>query len=136
MNQTTTINLRSTINNSSNLTEYMQEEHFGKLLAKISGVDLDELNASVESSKKKQISERMQFSLDDDLLYIKNQYEYFEDTPTHYINQNPVKHGEYNEKIASYLTLKMLEKQPDLLLAIGELEDYFEYDKEIEQFLF
>lgn len=114
----------------------MKELHYGRLLAKISGIDLDELNASVESSKKSAISKRLHFDLDYDLVYIKNSYEYFLESNTHYLNAKPIEHCEYNEKIAVYQTLENLKDEPDIDFAIGNLEDYFEYDIQIKDFLF
>lgn len=114
----------------------MEDIDFGKLLAKMVGVDLEELEESVRLSQDNDISERMHFNLNDELVYIKNSYEYFNESETHYINPNPQKHDPYNEKIASYLTLKNLKQTPDLDNAISDLEDYFEYDAEIKEFLF
>lgn len=114
----------------------MKQVHFGRLLAKISGIDADELDASVKSSKKEAISQRIHFDLNDNLIYIKNSYEYFRESETHYLKENPVKHGEYNEKIAVYQTLENLKDKPDIDFAIGDLEDYFEYDVQIKDFLF
>ena len=113
-----------------------QEPHFGKPLGEISGIDLDELNSHVKQSVAEEIEERAHFKLNDNLFYIKNHYEYFKDTPVHYLADTPVKHGSLNLEIATYQTLNNLKSYPDLDMVILELEDYFEFDEEIKEFLF
>ena len=112
-----------------------EEPHFGKLLAEISGIDLDELNAEIDQARQMQIDERPHFKLDNELEYIKNQYEFFSNKPTHYLSDNPKEHNDFNLKIAAYLTLNRLKRDSDLERIIGNLEDYFEYEDEIKEFM-
>ena len=101
---------------------YMSEKHFGKQLAKMMGVDLNELNASVEQS----ISERLHIRLDDG-FYIKNAYEYFKDRKIHYLNDSHNQtQSASNQKIASYIILNHLKNDSNLDHAIWYFEDEFD----------
>lgn len=65
-----------------------------------SKVDMDELTSSVDRSILSEISKRPQIRLDNDMTYIKNRYEYFKDTPTHYLNpknENNLKTKKWDE---------------------------------------
>ena len=122
----------------------MTEEHFGKQLAKMMGIDLDELNASVEDSKTREIAERLHVRLADGEFYIKNKYENFRDTEIHYLKDSPQIRPSYNEKIASYIVLNGLKTEPFLERTIWDFMDHydeyadeeFECDEDIKEFLF
>ena len=114
----------------------MSEKHFGKELAKAIGIDLEALNADVRHSKNEQIKSRLHLPIIDNLIYIKNSYEYYKDTPVHFFKYNKQKDDdEYNEKIAVYQALTKLKNNPSLDNAT-DLEDYFLFYDEIQEFLF
>lgn len=61
------------------------------------------------------------------MFYIKNSYEYFEDSETHYLADSPqIKRAEANEKIASHVILNQLKSNPSLYNAISYFEDNFD----------
>lgn len=65
-----------------------------------SKVDMDELTSSVDKSILSEISKRPKIRLDNDLTYIKNAYEYFKETPIHYLNptnENNLKTNRWDE---------------------------------------